>query len=332
MRSRRVVFSFLSFAFALGLAGAASGADLASVLRDAIRKYAPLVYLHPQEKYLPTSAEKLLAVTTPVGGSALRLKDPGASRGGDLAAATAYVNVKVSVDHSDVQFWFLYAYNGAGTASIALFGKTLAEFLLGSCGVHEGDWEHATLRIRNSDGKLLSVYLAQHSSGVWVTKPETLLQKDRITVFSSLNGHATYAAEGKNFSETKNLKIGEFRLVNATARGPVYDTRSHFLVIGAHDLRPGGKKDDPALLASLRGSAPEWLKYTGRWGLEKNSQEGLRDLLHKALPGAIVRVLDKVGGVAALDKALSKTPIGDECLSQAGPAPPWSKGSWLGDE
>src|SRR5262245_33860426 len=89
----------------------ANAADLTAVIQGALRNFAPVVYLHPEEKYLPTSAEKFLEVTTPTPAGGLRLKDEGASRNGNLAAATAYVNVKVMADFTEAQFWFLYAYN-----------------------------------------------------------------------------------------------------------------------------------------------------------------------------------------------------------------------------
>jgi hypothetical protein len=333
-RTPRLAASIVLFVAIVSVLTSARAADLESVLHKAIRNYAPDVYLHPAEKYLPTSAEKLLEVAKPTLAGGLRLKnsDPGPWRAGNLAAATAYVNVKISVEHTDAQFWFLYAYNGPGTVSIGLFGRNAADFCVGSCGVHEGDWEHVTLRIRNRDGRLLAVYLAQHSGGEWIEKPEKLMNHQRLAVFSSLNGHACYATTGRNYSESRSLMIGEFRLVNATARGPRFDTQARFRIIAAHDLRPSGKTSDAALLAALGGSAPEWMKYRARWGVEQSASDAAHNLLANSLPNVFDNLFKRVGGAKLFGDTLERTSLAKECFGQAGPVPPWSKASWIGEE
>jgi len=310
------------------LAALAAAAPVPAPVRKAVEAYAPIVRFHPQEQYFPISAERYLAITQPVG-NGLRLK-PGAPRGGDLATAKVYANVKVSDRTSDIQYWFLYAYNGPGIAYLKYLGKNLRfqplpDAVMAPCGRHEGDWEHVTATVDNRTGALLSLYLAQHGHGQNI-KPYKL-QNGRVVIYASKNGHASFPVEGRHYYEEKKFGPIEFRLVNLVAKGRAFDSRGRVQIIGAHRLGGG------AQAASLEIPAAPWMKYTGRWGYEeKHPREALKAQMKQSLGSSGAKAMERFGGLKLLDTILDKAGIRGECFAEAGPTPPWSKGNWKGAE
>lgn len=318
---------------------AASAGPLPDAVLKAVGQYAPILVLHPQEEYLPTSAEELQKVVTPTSNGGFRLKDQTvATRRGNLAAAKAYVNVKVHDGTSEIQYWFLYAYNGHGTAYFKHLTKTLRyegwpDASMEPCGRHEGDWEHIAVRVDNQSGRATKVYLAEHAGGEWVD-PGKVTQGGRIVIYASRNGHASYPGKDRNYSETRKLGVIEFRLVNETADGPRFDTRGRTVLTGASDQRKGAKAGNLGALSGKVGPAAHaWMKYTGRWGYEETHPKGaLEAQLKKSLGSTGEKVLHEIGATKALDWLLNKAGLRDECFAEAGPVPPWSKGSWTGAE
>jgi hypothetical protein len=135
---------------------------------------APVVRFHPQEKYFPTNIEAFIANTVPAD-DGLALRDTSdAGKAGNLGAARVYVNAKVGPDSTELQYWFLYAYNGAGTAYFKYLKvftyDAIGDYSMAPCGQHEGDWEHITVRVDNRTGQLAAVYLSQHDAGVFLLR------------------------------------------------------------------------------------------------------------------------------------------------------------------
>jgi hypothetical protein len=90
--------------------------------------------------------------------------------------------------HVIVSYTFMYAYNGP-------------EPVLGfPVGAHYADSEHVTAELTISkygDVTFDRLYTSRHNGGVWVQGPELKWTGgDRPTVFSSLNGHASYTSPG----------------------------------------------------------------------------------------------------------------------------------------
>jgi Vacuolar protein sorting-associated protein 62 len=106
----------------------------------AIATYAPVLQLHPDEKYLNCSVEYYLSQATlvdskdpkktivhplqsqlpqgPKDGTRYSLHLDSSVKAGDFTTAKAYVNalwIKTTT-YTDLQFWFFSAYNGHGTA------------------------------------------------------------------------------------------------------------------------------------------------------------------------------------------------------------------------
>jgi len=299
----------------------------------AIEEYAPILVLHRDERYLPTRVDEYLKLTEPypcqdAKGERLvtglrfqtRLKagtgaaDP--PRGGAPAQAMAYVNVKVGAASTDLQYWFLYAYNGPSTAYLKTLGwdgryVSRGDHDLGDNGAHEGDWEHLTVTISNATGKAVGgVYMGAHGQGgAW-----PLPAGGRVRAFASRNGHACYPAADRYYRAEWKLGLFEFRLVDDTsAPGLLVDFRHRTELVGI--------QGDAELAGQWQGAGfrppPYVTAYGGRWGRVDIRPHPLASI---PLVGSVVGfVLDQTG-------------LLDELTVEAGPFPPWSKDSWQGPE
>ncbi len=318
-------------------------------LNQLIKRYGPKLYLHPKERYHPTSAERFLERAwlvdkqtgtkkqadpnnLPTGAAnkdryQIMLKDE-SSRGGDLAAAKAYVHAKVSDFYTDIQFWFLSAYNGPATARIKwlVFDTTMhsGNANLAPLGEHEGDWEHVTIRISNTSRKPERVYFSQHAGGVWVDIENVRRDGDQIIVYSSLNGHASYPSADVNYSEHRKYNVVyltalEFFLRNDTEAGSsVLDCGRQYELVSADYLGA----DKPV--------EPVWLNYLGRWGASSKQH-----LTVKAVQDIIVAAFGPILGFALninLTFALAELLLTLYKEEQDGPYGPKTKGSWDGPE
>jgi hypothetical protein len=314
-------------------ASAVQGAIAAATVKAAIEQYAPILILHKEEKYLPTCVESYLKITTPfqyedrndhktwtgrrfISDNPYNPKD----MAGDIKNAKAYVNVKVGPETTDLQFWFLYAYNGPGIAYIKTLGLTgryraLGDFELGTLGVHEGDWEHIMVRIDNKTGKALpkGLYMAAHNDGAWYDMPDSMVRIGdavRLLVYASKNGHATFLHEDREYHVTVKAGLVEFRLVNdCTSPGQKVDYRGRCEIFGI--------QGDPALVKELNYKDPDWERFTGRWGRVVNKESP-----SPKIPGI------KQGA----DYFLKLVGALDEMTFEAGPYPPPHKPEWTEPE
>jgi hypothetical protein len=302
------------------------------------------VYLHPNEQVLPSSVDWFLqravlkgtdgtnraanSASLPTGGSddgAYWLELDASYRGGDMSTAVAYVNALYQTYYIDIQFWFFYPYNGAGTAVVSVPSST-STIALDPMGEHGGDWEHVTYRVELSTGNLLSVYLSEHSGGVRVQPgdlsqyggsvkvvqgpgglPKLIVTPGRTIVYSSRHGHASYAGQGQNLTSSISGAGFTFGLLNETAQGQHWDTSTSYQIIGADFL-------------SDQLSAPSWLDYMRRWGPHIVYD---RSTLEK-----IMQAIDPTGVIA--DYVWGKLP--DEFKEENGPTGPKAKGAWTGNE
>jgi hypothetical protein len=287
---------------------------------EVVKKYGPLVHLHPDEKYVMSSVEWFLERATlyhngnkvnevrgnqsllPTGtqtDESYWLDIPSEARKGDMSTAVAYVHARASATAgmTDVQFWFFYPYNGPGTAKLFPIDKKVD---LSPFGVHTGDWEHMVLTV---DDKLVphKMYLAQHSSGEWIAlKPGDLTR--RIELYASRNGHATYNTTGQNLTEEKKQK-----LLGQT----VYDVGLR------NDTDKGGPTlDCAARFQLLDGNEPHWLDFPGLWGPKVDYTKTVKEVL-KDIPSPVD---------APLKAILNALP--DEVKGYQGPNGPKMKGTW----
>jgi hypothetical protein len=164
-----------------------------------IAKSGPLLRLHPEESYLPTSPETFLAAATRSGDY---LTAEQSVLGGDLAAAEAYVFANyVCSQYTDLQFVFFYAYNGPPSIQVQLWvanggsflGSRTQDFDGLNCGQHQGDWEHVTLRVDNRLKTVVAVGYDSHGDTDWHAPPPD----GQVQCYASLNMHACYPVPGE---------------------------------------------------------------------------------------------------------------------------------------
>ncbi|EXC32127.1 hypothetical protein L484_004609 [Morus notabilis] len=303
------------------------------------RAYAPLVYFHPDEKYLPSSVtwyftngallykrgeESNPTAVAPTGSN---LPQGGANDGeywldlpkdekekdrvkrGDLSSAQVYLHAKpmFGSTFTDIAVWVFYPFNGPARAKVGVFTVGL-----GKIGEHIGDWEHMTLRVSNFNGELWKLYLSEHSKGTWVEASELEFSENnggsggggkRPVAYASLSGHALYAKPG-----TVMQGNGVIGIRNDTAKSKiVMDTGAKFEVAAAE---------------YLAAAEPPWVNYLRKWGpkIDYDTKEEA-EKVEKMLPGRLK---------TAFKKFIDGLP--NEFFGEDGPTGPKVKANWIGDE
>ncbi|KAI9078138.1 hypothetical protein K1719_039906 [Acacia pycnantha] len=299
-----------------------------------VQAYSPIMYLHPDEEYHPSSVNWFFANggllykkgdeshPTPIQPNGTNLpQDPNNDgsywldlpadednkervKRGDLQSSKAYLHVKPMFGgtFTDVACWVYYPFNGPAKAKVEFITISL-----GKIGEHVGDWEHVTLRVSNFDGELKSVYLSEHSGGIWVDPFDLEFKEDgnKPVVYSSLHSHAIYPKQGTSHQGANGVGIRD----DTAASNMVVDMAIGYEVVSAEYL---GSEIVEAL----------WLNYFREWG-PKISYDVAEELkkVEKWLPGKLKKLLEKM---------VSSLP--SEVLGQEGPTGPKVKNCWNGDE
>ncbi|XP_010508320.1 PREDICTED: uncharacterized protein LOC104784914 [Camelina sativa] len=298
--------------------------------------YAPWIYFHEDEKYLPASVNWFFSNgallykkgdesnPVPVEPNGVNLPQGEANdglywldlpvapdarkrvQGGDLQSMEVYLHIKpvFGGTFTDVAVWMFYPFNGPSRAKL----KAIT-IPLGRIGEHIGDWEHFTLRISNFSGKLHRMYLSQHSGGKWIDAPEIEYQGrgNKPVAYASLNGHAMYSKPGLVLQGKDNVGIR-----NDTGKSEkVIDTAVRFSVVAAEYMR-GGEVEEPA-----------WLNYMRHWGPKINygHEDEIRGV-EKIMVGESLKNVFR--------SAIKGLP--NEVFGEEGPTGPKLKRNWLGDE
>ncbi len=328
-------------------------------LEAAISKYGPTLRLHPDERYCNCSVEWFLSHSTlvdsqnpannmvhpletdlphgPKQGSRYYLQIEDAVKPGNFETAKAYVNALwlKGTTYTDLQFWLFSGYNGPGTVRFdSLVGNKIdhvGDIDVAPLGEHVGDWEYAGIRIDNSSKELIGIMLSEHGKNIFVDKVAmgkkfTFVDGTHPVVYSSLNGHANFAAPGDNFTEHKQI-LGwpaglRFDVVNATKDGGrVLVTAERHEIVAAEWLKE--TKDEVA--------TPAWVGYPYRWGPEGTSTSMDPKTLGKFLEAALgdreaMPLLHDPLVLAASEllHIFVKSDIN-------GPAAPASQGPWVGE-
>ncbi|KAJ9558459.1 hypothetical protein OSB04_013073 [Centaurea solstitialis] len=305
-----------------------------SQIEALIQAYSPRVYFHPNESYLPSSAnwffqngallyekgkesEPILVQpdgsNLPQGGSNddsywldLPIDKSAKERvkKGDLENAGAYFHVKpmFGATFTDIALWIFYPFNGPARVKVGIINASL-----GKIGEHIGDWEHLTLRVSNYNGELKSVYFSEHSGGQLINSSEIEFEKgNKPVAYASLHGHAFYAKPGLVLQGSGGIGIR-----NDAAKGKaVMDTGVRPTVVAAEYLGAGAVAEPP------------WLNYNRKWG-PKISYDINKEIrkVRRLLPWVLRGPFDK------FVKGLPHEVLGEE-----GPTGPKMKNNWTGDE
>ena len=298
-----------------------------------IKHYGPTVFFHPQEKYLPSSVSWFFENGATLNKKDMKMGDPilaggsnlpagGTNDGeywidlpdddtrefvkvGNLKSAELYAHVKPAHGgtFTDIAMWVFCPFNGPATIKVGL-----ASFALQKVGRHTGDWEHFTLRISNFSGELSSVYYSEHSGGGWVDACDLeFISGNKAIVYSSRNGHASYAHPGCYLQGSENLGVG---LRNDVARSDLsIDSSTRYKIISAEYL--GDAVVEPC-----------WLQYMREWGptVTYNSRSEV-DTVLSFLPFFL-----RFTAEAIFDS------LPAELYEEEGPTGPKEKNNWDGDE
>ncbi|KAI4323321.1 hypothetical protein L6164_022936 [Bauhinia variegata] len=298
-----------------------------------INAYSPVMYLHPDEQYLPSSVNWYFSngallykkgeesKPVPIQPNGTNLPQDANNDGaywldlpadeankervkkGDLQISQTYIHVKPMFGgtFTDLAMWVFYPFNGPAKAKVEFFNVPL-----GKIGEHVGDWEHLTLRVSNFNGKLWRVYFSEHSGGTWEDASELEFQSgNKPVAYSSLNGHALYPKAGLHLQG-----LGGIGIRNDTDKSKlVMDLGRDFEVVSADYL--GSEIIEPP-----------WLNYFREWGpkITYSVDEEIKKV-EKALPGKLKSLVEKI--VKSLP---------NEVLGEEGPTGPKVKRNWSGDE
>ncbi|XP_030516023.2 LOW QUALITY PROTEIN: uncharacterized protein LOC115729550 [Rhodamnia argentea] len=297
-----------------------------------INHYGPTVFFHPDEVFLPSSVSwffengsQLYSKGNPVGEpidiSGSNLPSGGKNDGeywidlpsdgrkdsiknGNLDSAKLYVHVKPALGSTftDIVMWIFCPFNGPATLKVGMSIPL-------SIGQHVGDWEHFTLRISNFTGELWSIYFSQHSGGQWVDACDLeFIDGNKVAVYSSKSGHASYPHPGTYIQGSKKLGIG---IRNDAARSDFkVDSSTSYELVAAEYLGDGVVGE------------PFWLQYMRKWGptITYDSRTKL-DKTIKSLPvmlgHSVAYIFDKLPA---------------ELSGEDGPTGPKEKNNWVSDE
>ncbi|CAI8589648.1 unnamed protein product [Vicia faba] len=304
-------------------------------INSILQAYSPLMYMHPDEEYLPSSVNWFFSNgallykkgeesnPVPIAQYGINLPQEPNNDGtywldlpaddankdrvkkGNLQSAESYVHVKPMFGgtFTDIAMWIFYPFNGPGRAKVKFI-----DIKLGKIGEHVGDWEHVTLRISNLDGKLWKIYFSQHSKGEWIDSSQLEFQSEnnsnRPVFYSSLHGHASYPHEGLVLQGKNGIGIR-----NDSAKSSMIMDLGKFVLVSAEYLEPFVVE-------------PSWLNYFREWGpkIDYDLDEELRKV-EKILPWKLKDVFENI--IRSLPK---------EVLGEEGPTGPKVKNNWSGDE
>jgi len=183
-----------------------------SVEQSLAQRFAPIVLLHPEERYLPMSVGEYFRHLHDAKGEEFFTSGRADFERGLVQAAVA----QVSQDLQRLQYWFFYPKNGCQGMQIdyqpwgwwhkrEVQHKTIEVCNLGR---HEGDWERVTIELSPDLAAIRRVFYSQHEGGVWLDAAQAQLEQGRVVVYAALNSHANYpSAEGFHSSATVAKKV-----------------------------------------------------------------------------------------------------------------------------
>lgn len=263
--------------------------ELAVVIRQAVSDFAPTLLFHESEAFYPMGVGKFVSGVERGSddGPSLRFSADSWVQGvafGDLESTKAYVNVKVMSDRIDIQYWIFFPYNvawvedtnmaaalwneigdeiGAHANSVEGYNPVSYE-----AGVHEGDWEHITVRI-DMQGSFRKAYYEAHGHGEWYGTEvfNTGGTNDGIFVYVARDSHGFYPTKDGNTTFDKSW-AGVRGFDDTRATDKWVNTRNKVVILAVQKLmdyegRPRRFED---VGGQFETSSPDWLRFTGRWG------------------------------------------------------------------
>ncbi|PTL80356.1 hypothetical protein DAT35_30135 [Vitiosangium sp. GDMCC 1.1324] len=235
-----------------------------------VSQYAPLVWLHSEEYYFPSSVEFFLPNVHESGGYMVTNQALGCDSCTDpqfldgQRPDTTQVPVYAEIVNrtqggqptniTDIVYWTFYPYNNGKRVCIGWYSPWGCVGGYSTFGNHVGDWEHFTVRF--VDGRPSQVFLSQHSGGQTFNfgDKNLALTGFHTEVYSALGSHGVYPDAARHIYQT--IGNGDF-LADDTSRGIAWNTWNS--TVPFFRQAPG-----------TYGGSLSWLNSTSRWGNPKS--------------------------------------------------------------
>lgn len=264
-----VAFISLAGLALVPIAGGTQGASLS--LATLLARHAPILVLHPAERFGPVPVDGFLADSDlqgktatgwekvagplPSGGAGLRLDQRLCLAIEGVAASPCYAQAEAAhaaapvvygaafrtKSRIDLQYWFWYPFND--------YSPTDPPGDLWQ--VHEGDWEAISV-ILDLQGKPLFAGYSQHSAGK--RRDWAIVQKRgaRPLVFVGLGSHANYFAAGDQPLDPRTSDALLIEIIESYGQKPI-------------DRTGRGRMVMPRVVR-VGKTSPRWMAFAGTWG------------------------------------------------------------------
>ena len=267
MRLARVVVVAALIVVPIGVAAADATPSTGMLLA----RHAPILVLHPAERFRPVPVDGFLAdaelqqrsatgwenVATPLpaGGAGLRLDHPACRAIEGVAASPCYAAAQAAHPSPavvygaafrargriDLQYWIWYPYND--------YSPTIPAGELWQ--VHEGDWEAISV-ILDAGGKPLTVGYSQHSEGKRRAWGRVERRGSRPVAYVGLGSHANFFAPGEHRLDPRTVEPLVIRIIESLGVRPL-------------DHAGRGRTIRPRLVR-VAARSPGWMTFAGAWG------------------------------------------------------------------
>jgi hypothetical protein len=275
MRLSETVIGRVLAAF-LALATAGAGSAAVPSPQTLLTRHAPVVVLHPAERFQPVPVDGFLADSDvqarqadgtwqtvagplPTGGGPWRLDHRLCRTRDGLAAIDCYASAEAAHgarptvygayhrrgDRIALQYWLFYPLNpySPEVPPNPLFAQ-----------VHEGDWELVTV-ILDHAGRPVTAGYSRHCGGTRRAWAKVAKRGQRPLVYVALGSHANYFRPG-SFAHDKHCWPEQAVIVFENYGKPLRD----FAGSGAN-LSPR--------VVRVTAAAPAWMRFPGAWGEEQ---------------------------------------------------------------
>ena len=249
----------------------AAGPQPAPSLGTLLARHAPVVVLHPRERFEPMPVGGFLADSDlmrptpqgwekaegllPRGGAELRLDQRFCRADRGIAATPCYVTAQDAHgarpvtyaaafragDRIDLQYWFFYPYNP--------YSPTNPPGELWQ--VHEGDWEAVSV-VLDRRGIPLAAGYSQHSEGMRRPWSKVSKRGSHPLVYVALGSHANYFEPGRHLFDPRVINELFISIIRQNGFEPV-------------DLTARGRALQPRLVR-VTANSPSWMGFAGSWG------------------------------------------------------------------
>lgn len=239
-----------------------------AVSHETIMNSAPIVKLHPDEEYMPSSVEFFLKNTHQDGEYFVTntpLKHPSDEsipffRGefpAKIPPVYAIVVPKPTLgsDVFDVHYFFFHPYNRGKRVCVGVFiGGIGCVGGYSTFGNHVGDWE--SFRVRFYGETMEDVETSYHSYEAHFSKNDLYFNGTHPVIYSAKDSHGIYIRPGRYVY----MKLPNDELVDYTGDGLEWHTYQNVMIIPYHKVGSYPKEFD-------------FLNYTGRWGNPKDASK-----------------------------------------------------------